>query len=54
MRKVASLEVYQNINRDIIINDTNEEYGCIVLDECMAEKLCKYILEVAKEIREEK
>lgn len=53
---VGNIRIYRNIENGISIMDdfsmyTNEP-DIISFDECMAEKICKYILEVAKEIRE--
>ena len=55
--KVGKLDVYENTNGDIVINDTAEENGNIIVpviafDEAFAEKLCKAIMKVAKQIRE--
>ena len=51
--KVGPLEVFRNINGEIVINDTSTDLVCVCLDECMAEKLCKYVMAVAQEIRSE-
>lgn len=52
-KKISFLEVFENQTGEITIYDNWLEDG-ISFDECMAEKLCKAIMEVAKEIREEK
>lgn len=54
MRKVCNLEIYENMDHDIVINDNTEQHAGVVFDECMAEKLCRLIMEVATEIREQK
>lgn len=50
-RKVGNLEVFENKAGNITILDNDNDWASIEIDECMAEKLCKFILEVAKEIR---
>lgn len=52
-RKVGTIEVFGNTRGNIVIAETGNEwnFAAIEIDECMAEKLCKFILEVAKEIR---
>lgn len=54
---VGNIRVYRTIANAIGIMDDFSMYtqngpDIISFDECMAEKICKYILEVAKEIRE--
>ena len=50
---VGNLRVFRNNANEIsIMDDTYYDSGIITLDECMAEKLCKHIMAVAKEIRE--
>lgn len=51
--KVASLDVFENINNEIVIKDTAADWGAVAFDECLAEKLCRMIMKVAKKIREE-
>ena len=51
-RKVGSLDVFENNRGNIAIVDRDNDWSVIEIDECMAEKVCKHILEVAKEIRE--
>ena len=51
-RKIGSIEVFENQAGNITILDNDNDWAAIEIDECMAEKICKYILEVAKEIRE--
>lgn len=51
IRKVGHLEIYINKNNEVIIFDNDLE-NAVCFDECMAEKLCRMILDVAKEIRE--
>ena len=52
--KVAYFDVYKNIDGEITILDTRLHFAdSVSFDECMAEKLCKAIMKVAKEIREE-
>ena len=50
-RKVGNLEVFENELGDIVILDNDDDYSVVSFDECMAEKLCKFIMEVAKEKR---
>lgn len=50
--KICNLEVFENQAGNITILDTDNDWAAIELDECMAEKLCKAIIEVAKKIRE--
>lgn len=50
--KVGDLDVYENISHDIVINNTGMDWEIVSFDECMAEKLCKAIMKVAKEIRD--
>lgn len=52
IRKVGHLEVCINKFNEVLIFDNEADFG-ITFDECMAEKLCRKILEVAKEIRED-
>lgn len=52
-RKVGYLEVFVNKKNEISVYDNIDDFA-ISFDECMAEKLCRIILEVAKEIREGK
>lgn len=51
--KVGSLDVYENENGDIVINDIDSDWDIVAFDEALAEKLCKAIMKVAKEIRKE-
>ncbi len=46
----AEISVYVNQSNSISISD---DESCIFFDECCAEKICKMILEAAKELREE-
>lgn len=52
--KICNLEVFENKAGNISILDNDNDWSVIELDECMAEKLCKAILNVAKQIREGK
>lgn len=52
LKKVGSLEVFENTSGNIVILDVDDEWAAIEFDECMAEKLCKCISEVATAIRE--
>lgn len=51
-RKICNLEVFENQVGNITILDEDNDWTVVELDECMAEKLCKAIMEVANEIRE--
>ena len=51
-RKIGSIEVFENQAGNITILDNDNDWAAIAIDECMAEKLCRHILAVAKEIRE--
>lgn len=51
IRKVGYLEVFVNKKNEISVYDNEADFA-VSFDECMAEKLCRIILEVAKEIRE--
>lgn len=53
MHKIAYIEVFENKAGNVTINDTYAQMA-IEIDECMAEKLCRAILDVANQIREEK
>lgn len=53
-RKVENLEVFENELGEIVVLDNDDDYSVVSFDECMAEKLCKFIMEVANEIREGK
>lgn len=50
--KVGNLEIFENKLGDIAIHDKTTDWGLVAFDECMAEKLCKCIMAVAKEMRE--
>ena len=50
--KICNLEVFENQAGNITILDTDNDWAVIELDECMAEKICKAIMQVAKAIRE--
>lgn len=50
--KIGYLEIFENLNGEIAINDTYFEQA-VSFDECMAEKICKSIMKVAQEIRQE-
>lgn len=50
--KVASLDVFENKNGDIVINDTVNDLAAVAFDEVLAERLCEAIMKVAKQIRE--
>ena len=50
--KICNLEVFENQAGNITILDEDNDWTVVELDECMAEKLCKAIMEVANEIRE--
>lgn len=50
--KICNLEVFENQVGNISILDNDNDWAVVELDECMAEKLCKAIMQVAKEIRE--
>lgn len=50
--RICNLEVFENELGNISILDNDNDYTVVELDECMAEKLCKAIMEVAKDIRE--
>lgn len=50
--RVGTLEIFENRNGDITIHDIFTDWGLVAFDECMAEKICKHIMAVAKEIRE--
>lgn len=52
--KICNLEVFENQAGNISILDNDNDWAVIELDECMAEKICKAIMQIAKEIREEK
>ena len=47
----SELEVFVNDIGSITIKDDDDSF--VVFDECCAEKVCKFIMEVAKEIREQ-
>jgi len=52
---VGNIRIYRNAVNEISIMDDISMYTepeIISFDECMAEKICKHIMEVAKEIRE--
>lgn len=51
MKKIAHLEVFINTQDEVVIVDKNTNWGVISFDECMAEKLCKAIMETAQTIR---
>lgn len=51
MKKIAHLEVFINTQGEVVIADKNTDWGVISFDECMAEKLCKAIMETAQTIR---
>lgn len=50
--KICNLEVFENQVGNISILDNDNDWAVVELDECMAEKLCKAIMQVANEIRE--
>ena len=50
--KICNLEVFENQVGNISILDNDNDWAVVELDECMADKLCKAIMQVAKEIRE--
>jgi hypothetical protein len=50
--RVGNIEVYENTYGEVVIKDQNFEWSAVVFDECMAEKLCKLVMEVAQKIRE--
>lgn len=53
MNKIAYIEVFENQGGNITIHDIYAEMA-VEIDECMAEKLCRAILNTAKQIREGK
>lgn len=50
-KKCCNFDIFENELGGITIYDAWLDGG-VSFDECMAEKICKYIIEVAKEIRE--
>lgn len=52
---VGNIRIYRNKENEICIMDDlsmcKDEPEILSFDECMAEKICKHIMEVAKEIR---
>lgn len=55
---VGNIRIYRNRYNEISIMDDFSTFAdisqdIVSFDECMAEKVCKYILAIAKEIRED-